>query len=344
MLIRHCFLLLILLGATFNPLVSFADTILTENLIEELIHLPIDEQKKRMSRLEAGSLLIFPNDPVYPHGIVIGHYLGGNAMSAVYEVIHPASLQVIKLPRYFRENPDECSRPVLEGFVAGDRLLKKYRVQSVKINHYLPGYYVAVSRLPRDSLSLDDIKSLDIDFKRQALASLVIFATQTAAFDSIGDLKYNDIHYSPTLDTWTLADWADLPEEKVIYHTLFNPDLPLGLEYNTNTKLFFDLLAVERTSKGVFRRIEKQKSAHFEDIPLSERLEIARIIEKKIIEQRRHLIKLKSFREDAAKYRYLEEGLPPNQFVIENENIIPKTTFKTRLKNFVNKCLLVLKK
>lgn len=299
------------------------ETIQVDELFNEIKTLDVSVQKQRMSAIQPGTRILFPNDSENPSGITLGKYLGGNGMSAIYEVLSPPTMEVIKLPRFVNDDPELCSRPYLDAFADGAALLKKYAIESVTLTHHHRGYYAGVSRLPRDAVTLDDMETYNLEQKRKVLKAIIDFSIQTAAFDNIGDLKYNDFHYSPSQEKIILADWADLREDRQQYHTLFDPDQRIGIEYNANAKLFFSLLGLERSPSGI-RAIADQHSPFFADLTLNERIEAANQMEQGIISERRRLVQSTEFRSDAAKFKFVGEDFPVNLLATERRTAILK--------------------
>ena len=274
-----------------------------------LLSQDIDTQKIKMRNLPYRSRLIFPNDTQNPKGIVIGKYLGGDGMSAVYEVLSPSELGVVKLPQYYAEKNEEAATAFIDAFKNGDEILKKYGVSKVELTSYLPHEYVTVSRLPLDVIRPLDLRHRSREEQLEALEALKRFTKQTAAFDNIGDFKWTDLHYSPEKKTWILADWANIRVSGNYYHVLFNPDLPVGVEYSENARSFFGLLGLGKTTSG-FRFMSDDSPFPFSALSPEERQQAARDIESEIIEQRRSLVLSDDYRSDFSTHGHLSGDAP----------------------------------
>ncbi|MEZ4815399.1 MAG: hypothetical protein R3A80_09385 [Bdellovibrionota bacterium] len=268
-----------------------------------LLSQDIDTQKVKMRNLPYRSRLIFPNDTHNPNGIVVGNYLGGNGMSAVYEILSPEGLGVVKLPLFYNEKPEESATHFLDAFGHGDEILKKYGVSKVTLTSYLPGSYVTVTRLPLDSLTAEQLRWSHREEQLNAVEALKSFAESTAAFDNIGDLKWNDFHYSPKELSWTLADWADDRADNSFYHVLFDPDLPVSVEFSETARSYFSMLGVERSASG-FRLLKGDTPSQLSQLTPEERIQAAKDIEERILTRRRSLITSEDYRRDAARYGY----------------------------------------
>jgi hypothetical protein len=187
---------------------------------------------------------------------------------------------------------DHSAEDFLNGMISGTEILKKYNVQCVDMRDHLANEYMGVSRLEASSLvaegPLQGIKNpdgsnaggleatpiarLDIDSKRKALRALIPMAESTAAFETIGDFKQTQLHYSPATNRWELADWSHNPhfeDPTGNYHALFDPDRATSRADDRLYSTYAGILGLEKKD-AQFVDSEATDSS-FRDVPLEER-------------------------------------------------------------------------
>lgn len=277
-------------------------------LKQKMYALTYSEQLKLMRTLPENREIKFGNN----RSFTLGRFIGSGAMSAVYEVVGDPEVSVIKLPLFLRDNRGASAGAMIPAFVSGYDLLRKYAGNHVV--HILENFgeeYVAVSRLPQDSVAGDKMYRVDVPTRRRAMDALLELADSTAAFDRIGDFKSAQLAYSPSENAWKIADWAHSRAPQSYYHVLFNPENPESSEFNSCLDSYLKMLNLQKTPMG-FEEIPQITQFAFAGVPLEERLAFARKLESRILKRRQELALSDQFRRDAASNTFLKGDEAPS--------------------------------